>query len=379
MKLVPKIGFDLRLALSLFVTTVYPNYFWFWVPAVTLFLFCGPGFKFYSEDKFLFAFLVGVFFLTLLGAVFSSDSRPWSPVPFGYSLLLLCVLVGRWINEAVLRWLLLFITFEALVCVVQILSGRPYVFTGQLEAIHDSGETEWGSVDLLYFNRAYGLSTNSSTAAQKFLIGFMIVSEISIRRAWSVIAAIGLVAGMYCTFNRTAMISAICFGSLIFLKEMFGSLNRKKIALLIIFCSTVIILLFNWESVVNQFMRGRSDKTIFDEAGRQIFFVSGIDFFKSNLLFGNFSQRFEVIEAGVSLHLHNSWLQVLADHGLIGMLIIIHAFSLLRLKNLPFFVTFSVYSCMQYGIFSKISLINVMFYFFMRNVSSIRKLAKEHI
>ena len=293
--------------------------------------------------------------------------RPWSPAPLGYVLLIVCALLGRWINASTVRWLLAFICFEALVCIIQIAAGQPYVFAGQREAILNSGDTEWGSSGLLYFNRAYGLSTNSSVAAQKFMLGVLMLFDAAIRRRWRILAAIVLAAGLYCTFNRSALIAVAFFLSLKGAGVFLRTSGKRQLQVFAILALATTFLMVKWPQVREQFLRGNLDRSVVQESGRLGLLTAATETIAANPILGNYSQRFEVLEYGVWLHLHNSWLQLLADHGIVGLLLIAHAVSLIRVWNLPAFLSLALYSVVQFGLFGKISLINIMFYCFMRH------------
>jgi hypothetical protein len=356
------------LAAALFLATIYPGHALLWLPVIGLWAAHRPALRFYREDILLIGFVAGVAVLTFLGFVPQlAGHRPWNPAPLGYVFLIICALIGRWINASTVRWLLVFICFEALVCSIQLALGQPYVFAGQRDAILNSGETEWGSTDLLYFNRAYGLSTNSSVAAQKFMLGVLILFYTAIRRRWMILAGILLAAGLYCTFNRSTLIAVAFFillkGAGVFLRTP----GKRQLQVLATIALTATILTVKWPQVREQFLRGNLDQSVVQESGRLGLLTAATETIAANPILGNFSQRFEVSEYGEWLHLHNSWLQLLADHGIVGLLLIAHAISLIRVWNLPAFLALSLYSVVQFGLFGKISLINIMFYYFMRH------------
>ena len=135
------------LAAALFLATIYPGGILLWFPVIALWVLHRPLLRFYPEDVLLIGFVGGVLVFTVLGSVLPPvGHQSWNLAPIGYLLLIFCVLFGRWINASTIRWLLAFICFEALVCIIQIALGRPYIFDGQREAILSSGKTEWGSV-----------------------------------------------------------------------------------------------------------------------------------------------------------------------------------------------------------------------------------------
>lgn len=357
------------LAAALFFATIYPGGVLLWLPVIALWVVHRPVLRFYREDIMLIGFVAGVAVLTFLGFVQQlAGHRPWNPAPLGYVLLIVCALLGRWINASTVRWLLAFICFESLVCIIQLALGQPYVFAGQRDAILNSGETEWGSTDLLYFNRAYGLSTNSSVAAQKFMLGVLILFYTANRRRWMILAGVLLAAGLYCTFNRSALIAVALFillkGAGVFLRTP----GKRQLQVLATMALAATILTVKWPQVSEQFLRGNLDRSVVQESGRLGLLTAATETIAANPVFGNYSQRFEVMESGVWLHLHNSWLQLLADHGIVGLLLIAHAISLIRVWNLPAFLSLSLYSVVQFGLFGKISLINIVFYYFMRHL-----------
>lgn len=356
------------LAAALFLATIYPGHGWLWLPVIALWALHRPALRFYAEDTLLIGFVVGVAVLTFLGlSAQLAGGRPWTPSPLGYGLLVICALLGRWINPSTVRWLLVFICLEAAVCGIQIALKQPYVFAGQRDAILSSGETEWGSTDLLYFNRAYGLSTNSSVVAQKCMLGVMMLFAVNIRRWWRLVAALLLAVGLYCTFNRSALIAVVFFlslkGAAVFLRVS----AKRQLQVFAILILTTAFLAVKGPQIREQFLRGNLERSVVQESGRLGLLTAATETIAANPVVGNYSQRFEVMENGVPLHLHNSWLQLLADHGVVGLLLIAHAVSLVRMRNLPAFLALALYSVVQFGLFGKISLINVMFYYFMQH------------
>ena len=356
------------LALGLFLPTVYPSSGFFWLPVFALWAANSAKLRFYREDKLLIGFLLGVVILTLLGAMPQlTGGRPWSPAPFGYLLLPVCVLIGRWLNAKTVRWLLAFICVEAAICGIQMAVGQPYVFAGQRESILNAGVTEWGSSDLLYFNRTYGLSTNSSVAAQKFMIGVLLLFEGIVRRHWRVWAMLLLGIGLYGTFNRTALISIALFLGLKATRALLRVSSKRQLLALAVAAGTAIFLAAKWPELQEQFLRGNLDSSLAQDSGRGSLWAAAAQTISAHPVVGNFSQRFEILEYGEWYHLHSSWLQVLADHGIVGLLLIAHAVSLVRPHNAAAFLAFAFYSFVQFGLFGKFSLINIVFYYMMRH------------
>lgn len=355
------------LALGLFLPTIYPSSEILWLPFIALWLAQRPKLRLYPVDALLVMFLGGVVILTLCGLVPQlAGGRPWSPAPFGYLLLPLSLLIGRSLRPATIRCLLGLICLEALVCGIQLVLRQPYVFAGQREAILNSGITEWGSTDLLYFNRMYGLSTNSSVAAQKFMLGMLLLFDLVARPRWRSLVFVLLAVGLYTTFNRTTLFAVGLYLGCKALGMLAQTSVRRQLQVLGLVALTAAVLVVRWPQVKDQFLRGNLDRSLVEESGRASLWQAAAETITTHPVGGNLSQRFQVYEYGEWFHLHSSWLQLVADHGVAGWLLIAHTFALPRRRNLAAFLALAFYSFVQFGLFGKISFINIVFYYLMR-------------
>jgi hypothetical protein len=356
------------LALALFLATIYPSSEIFWLPAIALWAAQQPKLLLYRRDLFLLLFISGVIVQTLYGLLlYYEKGRAWSPDPLAYAMLLLCALMGRSFSSATIRWLIAFFCLEAAICCAQMLLRRPYVFDGQREMILNAGVTQWGSNDLLYFNRVYGLSTNSSVAAQKFMLGILLLFDkaAGVRR-WRTTALVLFSVGLYATFNRTTLFAVFVFLGIKAVAVVFRASRRRQVQVLCIAALAAAATALNWRRIETQFLRGNIDSSLVEDSGRSSLWHAARDAMAAHPIVGNLSQRFMVFEDGEWFHLHSSWLQLVVDHGLVGWFLITHSLSLITRRNFASFCAIGLYSLVQFGLFGKISLINIVFYYLMR-------------
>lgn len=359
-------------ALSLFLPTIYPGSDALWVPALILWFFRTSRLRVYREDILLLVFIGGVILQTSLGFFWRPpDSVPWSPVPFAYLMIPVCMLVGRSLNRTTIRCLVALICAEAVVCGIQLILRQPYVFEGQRQAILNVGLTEWGSSDLLYFNRTYGLSTNSSVAAQKFLLAVLLLFEPSLKRwRWRPVVFLLLALGLYATFNRsTIVVLGIFFSYKAFARLLQSATSlRRQLQLLALGVFLVTLAIIYLPRLEAQFLRGNSEQSLLEDSGRRIFWDLGRTSISTHPIVGQLSQRLMLYDPAYDrwLHLHNTWLQMIADHGLIAWFLIAHTLALVRPRNVASSLALIVYSFVQFGLFGKISLINIVFYYLVR-------------
>lgn len=321
--------------------------------------------KLYRQDIIFFVFVflsIAVYFS--LDPVVTTESGSLNDF-FPYSVFLLTtIFFARHLNPNVFRFIFYFICFEILVGIVEYILGVPYIIKP-----HVIGETEFGESELLYFNRVFGLSIGVSIFGYKILVGFILLFYLKIKK-YRVFYLGLLFVGLFITFNRTAMV-----GSLFFLVVylLYNSKSIKifyKIMMGIGFLALIYYLNFNWELVENQFFRGRE----VDLSGRENIFPYYLNFIENNWLLGNNFHKMWIEVNGRLYHAHNSYLQTLANMGILLFTVLwIYILSFFKKNNILYLVPILLYSSFQYGILWGVSFLDILFFFIIFNKTTPNK------
>jgi O-antigen ligase len=268
-----------------------------------------------------------------------------------------------------LKIIIYLIVLESIVVITQHFMGVTTFFSEL------SVETEASSIideDLLYNNRALGLSSNSSIAALKFLLAFILIDFLQLRGKLYTALKLIIFAGVFYTFNRTVLLVLGIY--------IFFSISKKSIYILVDlmdlkikqsnFLITIIgsILLFSvvvfsiqyMDEIVVQLTR---DKGV-DMSGRDLIWANFLSFIKENLMFGHHSSKYYFAEYySGPIHAHNSFLQIIANHGIIiSLLFILLIIVNLSRKNILLVFTLVFYSVFQYGVFWGISITDIILF-----------------
>ncbi|WGK64715.1 hypothetical protein [Croceiramulus getboli] len=324
--------------------------------------------KLSKSDYVLFSFLLLSFIIFFAGDGLRESTTGKSKndlVP--YTLFIVTtIFFARSLHEDVLKFVFYFILFEIIIGVLEYIFGVPYLIKPLSES-----QTEFGSTDILYYNKVYGISAVTSVFSQKVLIGLILLFYLNIVKYRKIYLGL-LLIGLLITFNRTAIVTSLFFLALLFRKS-FKKLGIKYKAILIICLLSFLFLTYlNIEIILFQFFRGSGD---IDYSGRDYVFVSFIDFISNNFFFGNFAQKVWIELGGRTYHAHNSYLETLASLGFILTLIFVfYLFKIITRKKMIFLLPILLYSTFQFGIFWGVSLLDIVFFFL---IFSNTKSAKE--
>jgi hypothetical protein len=287
-------------------------------------------------------------------------------------------------NKTLLAWLFIFLLL--LVC-IEVLFGIYLKFTGyRFFKTLSSMEREINlNSQFLYYKRVAGLSGSSSSFGLKILLAYMIsfflfekkfIPKKSLLFIW-----IYLAAGLYISFNRTAILSLIFYCILICSRIT----KRKYFVPSLITLSALIFSLYflsgndliNLQSIRQQasfqFLRGKSIQS-FDDALTDInrfnMWQEGLYFLSDNLFLGNRSKKkfvdSTIVNAPEGSHYHNSFIQFLVNHGcIISFAFFFYLITFLSLKNYYYIFTFFCAAMLQNIIFWGISLFDIVFYIFL--------------
>lgn len=273
---------------------------------------------------------------------------------------------SKLLNENSLKVLFYLLIMEIIVGIMEYLLGIPYIFVPGII----NGETEYGSNDLLYFNRVYGLSSSISVFAQKVLVSLLLLHYLKFKRIFFRIFFVIIVLGFLVSFNRTAIVSAISFLAIYYIRV----LNRKAIVIYFLASVPVVLVVMKyWENILYQFFRGKED---LDYSSRDNIFEYYVNFIVNNPVFGNYCQKLWYSpDSSQRFHAHNTYLQTISSLGLLVtlFLFLLIVVLILKKKSLLFVFPFLVYSLFQYGFFWGVSFLDVIFFTFLLNEASAKK------
>lgn len=218
---------------------------------------------------------------------------------------------------------------------------------------------------LLYDNRVFGLSSNSSVFAEKIFLSLLLlvaVPDMFKRRA---VPLLIVAAGLFFSFNRTAITSTLF---LLVLLVTAGRLSWRNLALGAGVVAVVgVAIAVNMDTLVLQFMRG-GDELSHSELSRLYFWQRALELLSEDPFFGNGSLTFRVEDfvTGLPQHTHNSFLMLFTTHGLLVPLPLV-AYILLKLRATNWRVVTAMFSfsLTQYFVFWNLSVPDIVFFYFL--------------
>lgn len=252
-------------------------------------------------------------------------------------LILVSLFVGSVFRKRDLIVVLFLIFVEILVGFIEYVLGVHSFF-----AVNFTGQTQIGETELLYYNRVFGLSLNSSVYAFKVLVGFVILMALKqdlTKRFFFFCSAI-VVVGLVTSFNRTAIIAVVI--------SLFFRYVTNWRFLLASFAGCGVVGIFFLSSFVENLTRGRGEV---DFSGRDIVFGEFMEVFNRSPFFGNASQKVWLNINDNLYHAHSSYLEFLTSNGIFISLLFFSGYYLLILRGrILVALPLLVYSIFQYGL-----------------------------
>lgn len=320
--------------------------------------------KIFKQDIFfLFLILLSVLVFYIANPNENLESRSLNEA-FPYTLSILSVVFfARKLEKKTLQYLFYFIIFEIVIGVIEYIIGVPYLVQPE-----NLGETEFGQVDLMYFNRVYGLSPNVSVFALKILCSLIFLFLLNIKKKFYVYLIL-ILLGLFVSFNRTSIICGVLFIGL-YLMFVYSRVNLlRKIGFFSLSVIIGMIIFYNLDLIEYQFFRGKDDV---DLSGRDFIFTYFLDFIESNFLLGNAFHKVWLEIGGVLYHAHNSYLQTFANMGIIfSSLFILYFCTFINKRNIIYLIPILVYSTFQYGILWGISFLDIVFFYLLFNLNNL--------
>lgn len=283
--------------------------------------------------------------------------------------IMISYLFGKNVNARVFHYLLLFISFEIFIGVLEYMSGVKSFFPAVLNKI--VGEAPFGFNGLIYYKRVAGLSANSSGFAFKVFVGILLLHYLKIKGRKLYIYAIIFAVGLLITFTRSVILAVLFFlvlANIPRISRFVKDLLNKKLRIIYILLGVglfvlVFLVLSNWEDLYFQLNRGMEDV---DMSERDIVLQRYYNFLEEHIYFGNGSYKLWVNINGVLYHGHNSFLQTFATHGIfIGLIFLYLVFRNMNKYNFYYLLSFLVLSLFQYVIFWGVSFMDLIFFYFL--------------
>jgi hypothetical protein len=221
--------------------------------------------------------------------------------------------------------------------------------------------TEMGESDLLYLNRVFGLSTNSSAFAAKVLWSMVLIGfkkwELGTLRAGDYVAYLLLLSGFAVNFSRAACAAAV-LSALIFAWQHGRFVGSVAVG----FVSLGLMLA--WNQILMEVSRGVNGVDLSD---RDQIGAAFLEFIRERPWFGNFGAKYFIAlpgQAGGSeiYHAHNSFLQVAATSGLPLLAVLCLGCLQARQQRLLLVLPLLGYSMLQYGVFWGASVYDQLFW-----------------
>jgi len=266
--------------------------------------------------------------------------------------------------------LLYLITFESIIVIIEFKLGMTTFFTN-LDRYKDIQELDNG---LLYSFRPMGLSENSSIVAVKIFLGFLLLhyNKQYLNYYIKSIILVVLTVALVMTFNRTALISVGVFYLLVFIKFYILPSKKSKILFYKFLVFTILVVgfiyiyIYFFNIILLQFDRGGTSDIL---TGRGAIWYSFYFFIQDHFLFGNGSYKLYLPffhGDWTFAHAHNSYLEILATHGII--ITVLYIYLILRninRNNIIYIIPMLVFSLTQYFIGWNISLQDIILFYFL--------------
>lgn len=287
---------------------------------------------------------------------------------FPYTILLFVTFfVARLIDQKVIDALLLLVLCESLVAILEFIFKTPTFFKN---FVTTELSFNYGSHGLLYYNRTFGMSNNSSELSFKIFSAILLLFSTKQTRHKRIVYLLIYSLGILSAFNRSIIIGLVFFFILLY-KQYFVqfyqifSLKKKYIIGFLILIILTFFIIHNFEAIKLQFTRGGMNVSL-DAFKRVENFKFYLHFIQEHPLLGNGSFKLYHLFLGRLFHAHNSFIQVAATHGLIIFaLYLILIIRNLNRKNYIFLLPFFLVSLSQYIIFWGISFADIVFFYFL--------------
>jgi len=328
--------------------------------------------QFNKHQIYILLIITIITFLSFLNSLFHVFQLESYTNLFPYtSLMFASFILAYYLEKKDFEIFVTLILIESIIVIIEYILGINTIFY-----FSDKFE-RFKSFSFLYYTRPFGLSTNSSVIAEKIMLSILIINYLNLFKKKILFYVIFGIALTF-TFPRTVLVALIVFFLIkkISTLEFSPSVKRKTLYITIAFLFVIIISVIvgykkYTKKIEEQFTRGNKKIEL---AGRNIIWDKYFDFIDHNFWFGNYSQKYGIKyhhRAGLT-HAHNSFIQVLANHGIfITVFFILLIIVGINKMNYIYILPLIVLSLAQYGIFWGISLNDIILLFFLQNRKNI--------
>lgn len=352
---------DVLAALIIYASTLYFAPHAIFVVGAAL-LVLNYGVKLQQRDLLLGVFIVGA----LLNVFFHSSDTPLSSSisSMGTPLIALTVMASRNLSKRFLFMIVLLTMGEIAVGLFEFSTQRIAINSAHAAAVSRDMIT---SSELLYGRSVLGLSTNNSVFAEKIFVSILILYRFTIGKRLKLVLMTFLFAGLYISFNRTAIIATSLFFLVVLFMWAMKSPRRMPLAAVVALAMVGVCAVY-LQPIINQFTRGTGSVT-YSELARLYYGRAALEDLMASPLLGNGSLNWGVLDpySGAFMHAHNSLMMLMVKHGLLlGTVFIV--FLLLgtdRRYIVPLGAMF-LFSLSQYFFFWNMSLADLFLHHFTR-------------
>lgn len=321
--------------------------------------------KFTSKQLTSIIIIFSIILLSFINKALVSDNL-FDAIPYNAAMIL-TLMAASIVTKKDAKILVYLICFEAIVVIFEFILGV-HSLIPSLNSTLVEGQ------NLLYFNRPYGLGVNSSGIAYKLLLAILLIDFYKLNFKFKTTILVILLTAIIFNFSRTIIIVMLIYGIIKFFKtwlenqkkSLSGTLNQKEIIALIGIPLIALIIvgftIINNEKITYQFNKGTETTEL---SGREIIWPEFIEMIKTKPLLGNHSNKtlIDYHDEKQVAHAHNSFLQILTDHGIIiALLYIILLLMNIRKNNRLVIFILILYSLTQYGFFWGISLFDIVLF-----------------
>ena len=309
--------------------------------------------------------IMAILVLSSINYFFGFHETRWSVNTIHFTLLFIpTLIIAQFLRESDIRILLYCIAFECFISCVEFGLGVNTIFFWSPKF------TQFQQNDLLYFSRPFGLSANSSVLAFKAFIGLLLLYTYSFKANTRKTLTIVLLATVIITFARTVSIALIVLFAILSVEYFFSKEKRSRthwfvFGLLLFMVSIASIggIVYYYDVIVAQFTRNTGT---LEMSGREAIWPFFSNFVSEHFWIGNGSVKVWFDK----YHAHNSFLQLLANHGIaIASAYFILIIWNLKRRNAKAIIPILIYSIAQYGIFWGVSLMDIVFFHFLLSYS----------
>jgi O-antigen ligase len=336
--------------------------------SLVVLLFLGSRLRVRRVDVLLFA-AVALAMLNVLASAADFDAEIHLS-SLGVLLWPVVAVLARRLDSRIARWLLLLTMLESAAVIWEFVTGTQFISASHARVVQEAGLSIYSTPgsDLLYFRRPFGLSANSSLAAQKLLLGVVLLLVCSLHRVWRIAALLVLLAGIVLTFNRTVLIAVVVFGLSIALIRVTAVPSVGRVLAIAAMVGAVVpVGAFYYNAIRQQVTRGEETLSL---TGRGALYRVAWEHINDDPLRGTSSLTFRTSSHDrlpahlTGSQLHNSYLMLLVQHGIVIAALVLGYIALqVNSRNWILLLPLAVYCLGQHGLFWAVSYFDIIFYY----------------